>query len=1210
MGTNLEVTATTREDGSFSIVDLPIGTYEVTISKEGFSKEVYSQILVQGNRTTTVNAKLSPGAVSSTIEVKSTPLLNDTDTTNGYTLGAEVIQGIPLGTGSFTQLAILAPGVSADLLGGSGTNTGLGNQNIFANGQRSTSNSFSFNGVNANNLFNGNSSSQVGENRFVLSTGENFIGGNGEDIQTNTSVYDAIGQGLPTPPPETLQELNVTTSMYDASQGANSGAHMELTQKSGTNDFHGQAYEYHQTSAWNAAEFFRNEDPSIAQSDKVAKLHYNKFGGVFGGPIKKDKLFFFGSYQGTRVSDEFNASSPLNVPLHLTDDRSAGGLAAAANADFGTNLTASQIDPVAQAIMQFKLPNGSYLIPTPTVTDPTTIAAVGHDDLLQGASRFTADQVTGDVDYDFNAKDRLAGKYYYQRDPTVSPYAISSLDGFPQSLNAGSQVVSLDNTTSVTPNLNWEQRFGFTRQKAFANTAQALTPSAVNINVFGSTTFPGIYIGNTSGNTDPNFGTLSIGPTSPFANAGVFQNEWEGASRLNWTHGRHSISTGIQWDYIQLNILNKNNEAAGLSFADFPSFLTGTLRLGEENTAYFNGTSNRYYRANQAGTFVSDSIKVRHNLTVTAGLRFDWDGPLSEKNGRLTNFYPGLYQYTLGTDTIDNIGLVVAGNNQQFCATKESFCVSNSTLTGRQWLFEPRIGIAWTPSFVKNLVVRTGFGMYADRGEFFTEFSPSAGFGFNGPFGVTLEPPFVVPCVPAVSSTPIANCGTGANNPTFSNPFGTSAPPAPPNNFSSVAALLPNQAGLTSGTTPFLFGGYDPANKLPYSENWTLDLQWQPWNTAVFDLAYVGNRGLHGTIPIPFNEARIATPTNPVNGQIYSYGYQVSGVAAEQYNTSTGGNTDLRVPYIGYSPNSVFYEAEGIANYDALQFNVTKRMSHGLQINGSYTWSHSLDEQSGLGLFFNGNDPLNPRSAYGSSDFDRTHVFTVAYLYQLPKFSNAGFAENLFLNGWELSGVTVLESGEPYSVIDYTGGAGSLFFSTNDFITNPIVPIGGVGATANNPKLQGTTGVNANKPVLNAAAFGVPLLQPGQDGVPPCDPTSGVCDNYETSFASTGRNIFRGPFQERFDFGVSKDFKLNERFSLRYDAQLFNIFNQPSFDTPNNNVSFNPFYSNPPIYGFSGYPACVPSTGAYTCPPSGSLGIIQHTIGSPRFIQMALHLNF
>ena len=327
--TGLEQTATTKSDGSFSVVDLPIGTYSVTFSRSGFKTEVHSQIPVQANRTTTVNGRLEPGEVSAQITVTATPLLDQTDTTNGYTLGSELVESAPLGTGSFTQLAILSPGVNADLLSGSGTNAGLGNQNIFANGQRDSSNSFNVNGVLTNNLFNGKSSSGVSDNRFVLNTGENFTAGG--TIQTSTSVYSAIGQALPSPPQETIEELQVNTSMYDASEGAYSGAHISLQTKSGTNSFHGGLYEYHQTDAWNAAPFFRNSDPTIPANQKVPTLKRNNFGGTIGGPILKDKLFLFASYQGQRARDLDGSLSRADVPLSLTNDRSGAAIATVAN---------------------------------------------------------------------------------------------------------------------------------------------------------------------------------------------------------------------------------------------------------------------------------------------------------------------------------------------------------------------------------------------------------------------------------------------------------------------------------------------------------------------------------------------------------------------------------------------------------------------------------------------------------------------------------------------------------------------------------------------------------------------------------------------------------------------------------------------------------------------------------------------------------------
>ena len=258
-----------------------------------------------------------------------------------------------------------------------------------------------------------------------------------------------------------------------------------------------------------------------------------------------------------------------------------------------------------------------------------------------------------------------------------------------------------------------------------------------------------------------------------------------------------------------------------------------------------------------------------------------------------------------------------------------------------------------------------------------------------------------------------------------------------------MAGLVYNQAGLENGNFDFLFGGYDPKNKLPYSENWSLDLQWQPRNDTVLTLAYIGNHGVHEPIPIPFNEPGIATPANPINGQIYTYGQQAADFASsgcdfgcplltEQVQTTIGefsfsdGNTALRTPYIGFNPNSDFWRAEGISNYNALQLQATKRMSRGWMINASYTYSHSLDEGSGLGsgLFFNGNDPLRPRSAYGSSDFDRTHVFSISYVYQFPTIKILPGLLKAVANGWGIQGVTIAQSGEPFSVIDFSGTAG------------------------------------------------------------------------------------------------------------------------------------------------------------------------------------------
>ncbi len=273
VATNLEVTVHSKSNGSYSIPNLPVGTYELRFTKEGFETETHTQVLVTSDRTTTIDGALKVGAVSTTVEVTAVALMNQTDATNGYVVDQATIQITPLGTGSFTQLAILTPGVHADFLEGSGSNAGLGNQAIFANGNRDTSNSFSLNGVGTNNLFNGTSTSSLGENRFVLNTGENF--GVGGEIQTN-SVYGAIGQSLPTPPTDAIQEVAVNAAMFDATQGNNSGAHISVLTKSGTNQIHGTAWEQWQNNDMNAAPFFYNASPAL--TTKIPFVNRNQFG--------------------------------------------------------------------------------------------------------------------------------------------------------------------------------------------------------------------------------------------------------------------------------------------------------------------------------------------------------------------------------------------------------------------------------------------------------------------------------------------------------------------------------------------------------------------------------------------------------------------------------------------------------------------------------------------------------------------------------------------------------------------------------------------------------------------------------------------------------------------------------------------------------------------------------------------------------------------
>ena len=780
--TKLSRTQSTNNGGIYDFVNLPIGSYLLTFTHDGFETQKIPSIVVQADRTATVNATLKVGQVGTTVTVEASPLMNAVDTTNGYILEKDQIESVPLPTGSFTGIAILSPGVNAELSSGTGVNNGLGNQPIWANGQRDTSNTFMMNGVDASNLFNGKSTSSVSSARIVNNTG---IGGaaslsstTAEPIQSTASPYLAIGQALPTPAPETIQEFRVNTSMYDAQQGSTSGAHIDISTASGTNDIHGSAYVHRGTDALNAAPFFNNADPNIPASDKVPELHRYTAGGALGAPIIKNKLFAFVSFQHTHDSDQEIGSSRVAIPPGLTDNNRSdpAALAALVNGNFPAAATTNavvgvapgDINPIAYGLLNYKLPNGQYLIPSASTNPAVNPISINfpENSFTVGTAYFLANQAVGDVDWNVNSKDTLALKYYYQHDPSIAPYAYSGSPGFTQHLDAGSQVASITNTQTITPSFSVAEVFGFIREKVYSTIDQPFTPQQFStyvqkltglstadstINTFGSTFFPGISIVDNYGNEAPyntgfvpNAGmNIGSGANSQGAFTGVFQNRFMPSANAIWVHGKHTVTFGGSFAYTQLNTRDERTNKGVAAFADFSQFLQGLETSYSPNgfvtSAFLQGDANRYYRSKDSGAYVQDKFQLRPNLSITAGLRFDDHGGLTEKYGRIYNFEPSLYSYDAGTDTIVSNGLIIGGNNKQF-PTKG---VSNSTLTGRQWGLAPRLGMAWSPNMFHNkIVVRAGWGMYYDRGELFTYLSPGVAAGVipGGPFGVNQIP--------------------------------------------------------------------------------------------------------------------------------------------------------------------------------------------------------------------------------------------------------------------------------------------------------------------------------------------------------------------------------------------------------------------------------------------------------------------------------------
>jgi Carboxypeptidase regulatory-like domain len=1355
--TKLSRTQTTSSNGAYSFVNLPIGNYTLTFTQQGFQAESVPAIAVQANRTATVNATLKVGNVNESITVEESPLLNMVDTTNGYVMDKLEIQAVPLPTGSFTGLAILSPGVSAELSSGTGANAGLGNAPMWANGQRDTSNTFMMNGVSAYSLFNGKSTSEVNSARVVNNTGIGTTSAlSSVPVQSSASVYLAIGESIPSPAPETISEVRVNTSMYDAQQGSTSGAHIDMSTASGTNNIHGTAYVHRGTNWINADPYFFNADPNIPANEKNPELHRYTAGGGIGLPIKKDKLFFYGSYQHTHASDQEIGISRAFVPLGLgggptavglatCSDRSAACLAALANADSISGLPTNpdpvastspasigtgpgQINPIAYALFNYKMPNGQYMIPsanpnsvvaqitqTPqwpfdlTPVQSAMIEAFPENAEVPGTAYFLADQAVADLDWNPNSSHSFSAKYYYQHDPTVAPYAYSQFPGFSQHLDAGSQVIALSHTQIVKTNLSITEIFGFIREKAYSTMDQPFTPQSfataaaqmpeiaaaiqsgaitsddLLIHNLSSTSnvFPGISIVDASPvfPSYPYSSMIGSGAAGQGAFTGVFQNRFNPSANAIWTLGRHTLTFGGSFGYTQMNTKDLRNQIGMITSQDFSTFMQGILidNYLYNITATVNGNANRYWRAKESGEYIQDKFQFRSNLAITAGLRFDWDGGLTEKNGNLLNFDPSRYSYDPSTDTLGSNGLIIAGNNPKF-GTKG---VSNTTLTGRQWGFAPRVGVAWSPKmFNSKVVVRAGWGMYYDRGELYSYLSPglTQNITNGGPFGINQQEPFVStqfcptdfpgpfnPCVTTGSSTNQLAFPWGAppgrqptNNPT------TVIPPIPfadipqADCFPQVGTVQNIGAYLNCGLPPFYLGAYDRTNKLPYTMNSTLDIQWQPRNDLAIDIGYVGGLGRHEVIPIPFNQARIASPTNPLCGpaatcpntsnpfaQFYTYGFSVqqqnctpaffnacainlpTGPQGQNLGTmlanSEGGNVDLRVPYLGYGAESEVYKAEGISAYNALQLHIEKRLSHGLQAGVSYTYSRSLDEQSALGLFYNGNNPLDIRSAYGPSDFDRTHVINIDYHYELPKFVSGNSFGAKVADGWAIQGLVIVQSGQPYSMVDYSGAVGSAYYSIYDGITNPIVPLNTAAGCTPQNALTGVNGATPGAPALKPSCFTVPLLYPCDstvvadpqkaDGSFPCAAVPSG-DAFETNFTSGQRNIFRQAWQSRADMSIIKTTQLTERFALKYSFDVYNLTNHPSFDIPIDNVSQNLLFAQLPTQlnaGQSPLPtgcgtSSVNQPSIFFCPTG--LGQVTKTIGSSRQIQMSLSLSF
>jgi len=578
--TSLQRETVTSENGDFTVQLLPPGQYTVKITAQGFKSTVLERVVINITQTTTLDLALEPATQAETVTITAEPSLVQSNSSQmGRVVEERSIRQLPLPTRNFQQLLALSPGAVASLA--NTTELGRGDSNISVNGQRTTSNNVVVNGIEIN------------------SPGTNST------------------PNLATPAPDSIQEFIVQTSLFDASGGRNAGGNVAAVTKSGTNDFHGNVYEFFRNRVLNANDFFLN-----ASGQDRPVLSRNQFGGTLGGPIIKDKVFFFGSYQGTRERNGAsltNSLAFLNLnfpvagqaqPAPLTDDRSRAGLAAR----FG--VPAAAISDVSLALLNARLPGGGLAIPSSSnPSGPTAIS---------GISRFREDQFNANADAQLTSQNKLSGKFFFSRAPTFQ--ALFSFlgsnafqaPGYGGDLEVNNRVLSLTDTHVFSSGIVNEARFGFSRIRTLSFPEEPFTASEFGIRNPLGNLFPGLpTIGVT--------GAFTIGSTT-LADEGAAVNTFTLGDTISMIRGRHAIRAGAEVRRNQANLFFNFFSRGQLIFNTFQDFLrgqVGTSLLG-------SGVPDRGIRATDFSSFVQDDFRVSSRLTFNLGLRYEYFGGISE----------------------------------------------------------------------------------------------------------------------------------------------------------------------------------------------------------------------------------------------------------------------------------------------------------------------------------------------------------------------------------------------------------------------------------------------------------------------------------------------------------------------------------------------------------------------------------------------------
>jgi hypothetical protein len=1083
---------TTDAEGNFSVPFLTPGNYDLAVRAPGFEPLILKSVQVQITEVSRLKIQLTISGAKEQITVSAkSPLLQTENATLGRVIDRNTVEELPLVNRNFTEILGLTAGTNTDIV--DATQLGAGSQEIRANGARSGDNNFMLNGVDAN------------------SYGSNI-----------TEVTAFGGAGIAIPAPDTIQEFKVQTSLYDAQYGRGAGANVNVETRSGTADLHGNVYYFGRNEALDANNFFAN-----ALGVPRGEFRRSQPGGTLGGPMpwSKRRAFFFVSYQATRDVNAASLSSSvrsLNLPPipQFRTPASLGAVFGGKTGVFGGVAVApdgSNINPVALKLLNAKNPDGTFVIPSPQ----TSRSGVNYTTVLPG--HYNEDQFDTNFDVNLRTADRLSMKFFFSNSNQDVPFFGATVPGFPALRSFENRLLAIAETHIFSPRAVNQFRFGFSRLAGQGVAGGTLTDQDVGINRFSDPQeriIPQIQV----------LGAFELG-NSASDQAKTAGNNFYTSDVIFLSRSKHDLRLGTEIFRNQLN--HRGDFLAGfLTLLSFPDFLLG-LPAGPAG-AGGNGTSlssifesgvtdgipNGGKRASAEHLFVVDDWKATRTLTMNLGVRVEVNGQQSDVQGRQSNFFPQFYVAPPagGFTSPATSGFVLPDNF--FGNAPAGFPRGNSTLLNHaiQVHPEPRIGFAWQPFSSKDMVVRGGYGIYANR-------TCVVGDGM----GLVPNPPFTL----GASLLGGANAAASLLNPFPNLPPASSFP-----NF--VANMLPGPplTGNRFLRTTFIA---DPDFKESTVQHFDLDLQYQH-KSYVFSIAYAGAKGTHLAVGRSNNQPALASPSNPVNG----------------LTTNSVANATERVPFVGLTPLQLRLETSGNSIYNSLQATLKKDMTHGLQFLAAYTFSKSIDDAGdSLGAAIAGgfgspilgelvyNDQNKVAAQRGVSDFDRTHRLVLNYTWNLPKLvSERNNAIGKLVNGWAVSGIMTFQSGLPFSILDSAGG--TLFGFPTLYITGDFAP----GATLGDVSRSGSVTSRVNE-FFNTKAF-IPA---------PFVPDGGLIDGkYPVSgggtiFGSLGRNILRGPDQRVGDIAVIKTTPVTERIKLVFRWELFNVLNRPNFANPSNDVS-------------------------------------------------------